>query len=217
MNVWLLCRPPRTFLLRVCPASTQPFGCHLPVAETEEYDKTDFTVFVNPNLQMAETTPESGIEATQNMRRIVYEESGSVMPTTSLVPFMAVLGSLVRAYGVTGVWRELYVYSDYEGAERSSEEVLGDQQGARLEYSFAWHPYDASTDRISLKALRGFQLVHSQTGEQFDLSIEIELLHKNTTAQLKLRFEGDAGEIEKFKEAVKPMLEDCWRNMTNHT
>lgn len=178
-------------------------------AEAEEYNKTDLAVLVNPNLQMAETITERDIEATKKMSRTVYEESSSIKPNTPIEPFMIALDPLLRIYGVTGVWREIYVSRDYDGAVTSKREVLGDPQGAHLAYNFFWSSKsDGYSGTGGYKNLRGFQLVHSLTGEQLDLSIEIDLFYY-TDDVIKLRFEGEESEVEKFKEAVKPALEDC--------
>ena len=56
--------------------------------------------------------------------------------------------------------------------------------------------------------IRGFQLVHSVTGEKLDLSVELDLLNYSFT-EIRLRFKGAAGEVEKLRAAVRPVLEEC--------
>jgi hypothetical protein len=152
----------------------------------------------NDDYSFKETSPSkykeflSGLRVHLPASRMVYKESGSLKPHTTLAPFMAVLGPLLRVYGFRGTWHG----------------SLGGPQGGRLEYSECKPSSDGYSALGGYQKIRGSQLVHSVTGEKLDMSVEIDLLNYSSD-EIRLRFEGAAGEVEKFRAAVRPVLEEC--------
>jgi hypothetical protein len=168
-----------------------------PPLEEGDYSPNHYGIF-NDDYSLKETSPSQYKEFVDGLRvhvplsRTVYEESGSLKPHTTLAPLLAVLGPLLRGYGFRGMWNE----------------SLGGAQGGRLEYSECERSSDGYSALGGYQKLHGFQLVHSVTGDKLDLSIEIDLLNYSSD-QIRLRFEGTAGEVERLRAAVRPVLAEC--------
>lgn len=143
------------------------------------------------------------------MSRTVYEEKATLkQKNTSLTPFVVVISPLLRDYGVSGVWRERRAVRDADGKLISWEAVLGNERGAYLLHDiFVITRPDGYSGDGGSEVLRSYQLFHRRMGEKLDLFIGISRL-LYTDDEIELRFEGEASEVEKLKEAVKPVLQN---------
>ncbi len=129
---------------------------------------------------------------------MIYEESGMVGNGTSIKPFVEAILPLLQIYGVS---------SDSPEAGNFQNCVYGSTQGSRIElqYSSYVDPYAGGS---SEQTLESFQLVHAISGEKLKLIILIEAIIWSHT-EIKLRFEGEASEIEILKKAIEPALKQA--------
>ena len=145
------------------------------------------------------------------MSRTVYEESYLII-SSSIEPYIKALLPLLRIYGVSNRREESYVYEPDKAVVISKVELIGDPQGAHLKYDFSDDDSDGEAALNGYKRLRGVRLVHSITGEKLDLSIEIARKSNILYREILLRFEGEPSEIDKFKEAIRPVLKKSGLN-----
>jgi hypothetical protein len=86
--------------------------------------------------------------------------------------------------------------------------IIGNQDGARLEYIYDVSEGNDWQSRETRQTLRSHQLVHTTTGETLARFIDIhDVAWAGTT--LELRFEGAAAEIEEIKKAVQEARAGC--------
>ena len=130
---------------------------------------------------------------------MIYEESGMIGNGTSIKPFVEVILPLLQIYGVS---------SDSPEGDISQNCVYGTPQGCRIEVRYSGGYVDPYTGGSNEQTLESFQLVHPISGEKLKLIISIEDIIWSHT-EIKLRFEGEASEIERLKKAISPVLQQA--------
>jgi hypothetical protein len=142
--------------------------------------------------------------------RTVYEET-SLAGDVSIEPFIQSLLPLLHVYGVSDRREQTDAYKNDQGGLETSTEIIGNAQGAHLKYYTSGGYSDGYSAYNGSISLSGAQLIHSLTGERLDLDIRFTL-YNFSSPEITLRIEGEAGEVERIKEAIKPAFEQCrWR------
>ena len=133
------------------------------------------------------------------MSQTVYEERRSATASASMEPFVKALLPLLKTYGLPDGQQEF---------DHSHNCIIGNPDGARLEYIYDVSEGNDWQSRETWQTLRSHQLVHTTTGETLTLLIDIhDVAWSGTT--LELRFEGAADEIEEIKKAVQEARAGC--------
>lgn len=142
------------------------------------------------------------------MSVVIYREKRSLKHYISLREFIESIGLILTQYRLpSGYWRDDYNDRDTNGNLRGFRRIYGDQQSTYLEhYARETDNSDGYSGDGGVEFLKSYNLITWATREQMELEIKISR-NLYTNDEIELCFVGAATEIEKLKQAVKPLLE----------